>query len=1151
MRWLFFTALALAGWHHGSLSLSAQAPETPVLAGTVVTPDNRPARGTTIWLIGGTYDAPPNIVARRTTDEQGRFAFQEVNQPNDRTPMLRLPMLMARDAQGRIGWSQLFYRRHLPNLEVKLKLQNVNTCRGRVTDAAGKPIASAGIVPLYWNNASFRAPERDSIEVPQELVTEYRTKTNDDGGFVLKSVPTHGGVMVRLHATGFGSPGITFDSGQPVSIRLERAGSVAGALTGAKDLNAAAGVKLAIILRSAHMPGNETALLLHYFTDLTSQKDGTFCFAELPPGRYSISPSLAETLPYYTEPTADFEVKPGSAITGLSIPLLPAVAVRGRVIDKDSGAGIKDVWITLYHPADQGRLIYARRSKTGADGRYTVYVKPGKIMAQAQQGLHGFVPALGGEGYPQVDASKNVDYPDIKLVRTATISGVVMDENGKPAAGAKVHLVTSYGLNGSNQTSPSTTTNAEGKFLFTGADPMDNAPLRARGENAATAAATLIGPENLAKPVRLVLSPKNASRLHGTIVDQAGQPIRGALVGVEWHFNFQSRRWPGSGSSTSLEKHLTNADGHFETKALWPGEPYRVNVSAEGYGKAQSTQVLAKAGQVHDLQQIILQRTGGVVQGQIVDSRGQPIRGAQVFNNGDGPQPVQDQSDASGRFRLDDLFTGGVYVCARKSGYRFTAKHVVTDGPNVTIQLLRKDEPIPKLESRAPAPTFEEQRQVARKLLEKLWALPMEQKRTGMRTILESMARLDPARALRWAKEAGGRWENTVRTTVAERIAESDVDEALALLAQVDNDSGYYALKGLTEQYLKTDVAKALRFAEEAAVQARTREQPARTWSLAEIGNLVRQLGKEDVGRKLIDEAASMADKLGAQQHQALARGMTAQALAPYDLDRARRLLEPLTDSNDRIRYALMVASATMKDDPSLLPRARMQIAYRLAASDPAAAFRIVDSIRGDAKTRAEAFAWVAVAVAPKDQKLAISLIDRSLAIYVDEPEEFRQWSSWGAPSVFAARVAGQAHEIGYPDMDSVIARVLAVRQIDRYESPARVTESHAATALILALTDATTAKQILRSIEPRNAVIGTGYSSIRRQLWLPAWALADLHHAGELFDRELASFKEKATIDLQDNGMTRMVEILTIPPEERPRRLLRSYGAFWFPGEE
>lgn len=1116
----------------------------PVLAGTVVNSDGRPALGATVWVIGGAYESSAKIVTNQITDAQGRFAFPDVKLPDASTPRLRRPRLIARDKQGRIGWSQHFYPGYLPKLDVKLKLQEVSPCRARVVDATGQPITGAEIVPLYWDAASFRE-QRDPVDVPQELAVEYQTKTDAGGGFVLQSIPAQGGVIVRLRAAGFGSPWISFDSGQPVSIQLERAASVSGHLTGAEDRKAAAGVKLTIRRQLPSKPSNSATFQLIYFTDAMSQQDGTFRFEEVPPGRYVIQPDLGETLPYYAEPTAEFEIKPGSAVTGLAIPLRRAVPVRGRVLDKDSAAGIQDVSVIISNVDERGRLRYGA-TKTGRDGRYTAYVKPGKITVRAD--LQGYFSAQGREGSPTLDAGKPVDYPDLKLVRAARLTGVVADENGKPSPGAKVYRVVPNGRTGP---SVSATSDGEGRFVFADIDPLENAPLRARTDTAVTAATTLITPENLAKPVRLVLSPTNASRLRGTVIDQAGRPVSGASVTIQWHFDLQSRRQPGISTSAGLERIRTDAQGRFETNALWPGETYWVSASADGYGKVDSTQVQAKAGQVHDLHNIVLQRTGGSLRGQIVNSKGLPIPGVLVFNNGDGPQPVQTQSDAAGRFRLEDLYQGGVFVCARKNGYRFTARHVETDGKEVTILLLRTDEPIPQPEKQPKPPSFEEQLQVARKLLEKAWALPMPVKRTGLRTLLESMARVDPEVAQRWAKEAGPRYENLVRTTLAGRLAETDSDEALTLLGQVDNTSAYYALKELTERYLQTDPAKALRFAEEAIVRARTREQPARTWSLAEIGSLVRQLGKEVTGRKLITEAADMADKLGAQDHQALARGMVAQALAPYDLERAQALLKPLTDPNDKLRFAMMVASAVMKDDPSLPPRVRMQIAYRMGATDPAAAVRIVDSIQGDAKTQAEAFAWVAVAVAPRDKKLAYSLIDRSLAIYVDESKEFQSWSNYGAPSVFAARVAGMAQKIGYPDMDSVLARVLAVRQTNRYESPARVTESHLATALILALTDPAAARQILRAIEPRNAVIGTGYSSIRRNFWLPAWALADLPHAVELFDRELAGLAMKDTINLQENGMVGMIEILTIPPPERARHLLRYYGAFWFPGEE
>ena len=65
----------------------------------------------------------------------------------------------------------------------------------------------------------------------------------------------------------------------------------------------------------------------------------------------------------------------------------------------------------------------------------------------------------------------------------------------------------------------------------------------------------------------------------------------------------------------------------------------------------------------------------------------------------------------------------------------------------------------------------------------------------------------------------------------------------------------------------------------------------------------------------------------------------------------------------------------------------------------------------------------------------------------------------------FAARVAGQAREVDYPDLESLVARVLALRMSPQEDTPARVTEAHAATALVLALADPATARQILPDV--------------------------------------------------------------------------------------
>src|SRR5262249_27905796 len=156
--------------------------------------------------------------------------------------------------------------------------------------------------------------------------------------------------------------------------------------------------------------------------------------------------------------------------------------------------------------------------------------------------------------------------------------------------------------------------------------------------------------------------------------------------------------------------------------------------------------------------------------------------------------------------------------------------------------------------------------------------------------------------------------------------------------------------------------------------RARKRQQPALTWSLAEVGSLLRQLGQEEAGRKLVDEAAVLAEKLGTDGHHALARSMVADALAPYDEKRGRSLSEPSQGPQDRFRFFLNFFVARGVPEPALPPRGVLRLAYSLARTTREDAIRLVDGIRDDAKIKAEAYGWLAVAVAPRDKKMAWSL---------------------------------------------------------------------------------------------------------------------------------------------------------------------------------
>ena len=227
-------------------------------------------------------------------------------------------------------------------------------------------------------------------------------------------------------------------------------------------------------------------------------------------------------------------------------------------------------------------------------------------------------------------------------------------------------------------------------------------------------------------------------------------------------------------------------------------------------------------------------------------------------------------------------------------------------------------------------------------------------------------------------------------------------------------------------------------------MQGRSLPQPDRTWALARAGAVLVRLGRAEAGRKLIDEAAADAARLGTAGIEGYARGVAARALAPFDLERALALVEPFRDADDKDRYTGFVAVAIAATDPdravaladamhgrSTMPdMVRTEIACRIGAEHPDRAVRIIEGMKSFAadKMQAEAFAWLAVAVAPRDRARAVALIDRALALPVDRPREvpeldqFRRRDGGGRPHRRRARHAG------YPDMDSVIMRVMATR---------------------------------------------------------------------------------------------------------------------------
>ena len=496
-------------------------------------------------------------------------------------------------------------------------------------------------------------------------------------------------------------------------------------------------------------------------------------------------------------------------------------------------------------------------------------------------------------------------------------------------------------------------------------------------------------------------------------------------------------------TSSALETYTTGENGLFVFHRLWPEDSYNVVVEARGHNKGESSPMTGKLGETHDLGKIVLIKTDAYLAGRVVGSDGRPIVGAEVFNRGDAPGPVAKATDSQGRFRLDGMLPGTRFVFVRKEGYRFTGVKNQGNTDGMTITLLKATEPPPAWK---PVTTTgrEEERAFAKQVLIRIWQkYGSNADNNGAFSCIRAMAEIDPDLAMQWSAEKGHRYDDDVRFAEARKLAETDAEEALALLNQKPDSASQRALQELADGFAETDPKKALRFAEEAAVQARGLNQPDRALAMARAGAVLVKLGRGDVGRKMIDEAARDAAQLPVVNRASYYRGLVSGILAPYDVERALALVEPIKAENqegprNRARIAAAIAATDTKRAVELVETvggsstatARTAIAYKIGRDRPDEAIKIIEDMKRDpaAIWQAEAYGWLAVALAPRDRARANSLIDRALAMMIFQ----RDWagrSAWsGGEMAGAAHVALCARRIGYPDMESVVMRVLAAR---------------------------------------------------------------------------------------------------------------------------
>lgn len=349
-------------------------------------------------------------------------------------------------------------------------------------------------------------------------------------------------------------------------------------------------------------------------------------------------PGAVKTWTY--RPILNLALNSGEAITP-TIEIIPGVEVSGRIVSGKTGRPFAGAMLEFNDPDDTPHSTRHFGLKIDAEGRYACRLLPGKTYRFT---LAGIPPGVSrGRTSVKFDVPEGVTTlpgPAFDLDRVETISGRVLDADGRPIVGAKVEFLavapppkndrasSSTDDRGAFRLQPAAGREEAGKPIALWIELVDGRKFKA--DAAPDAAGEYVvkfaerGPAAQQAPAAIVpeappQAPAGVAPIEGAVVDPDGKAVAGATVVVAGDGDFGRRT-------------LTTDDaGRFSTPgARGEGSVYVLAVKA-GYAPASTIHNLesARPDVVQNALVLKLSRPAPFA-ATLVDEEDRPISGATV-----------------------------------------------------------------------------------------------------------------------------------------------------------------------------------------------------------------------------------------------------------------------------------------------------------------------------------------------------------------------------------------------------------------------------------------------------------------------------------------------------------------------------------------
>ena len=300
------------------------------------------------------------------------------------------------------------------------------------------------------------------------------------------------------------------------------------------------------------------------------------------------------------------------------------------------------------------------------------------VFREVRRGGVTLMAQPGGWGRARIEGGKENE-ATIEIPAGFAITGVVVDPDDRPVAGATIILARSGAINVGR---PYGRSDSQGRFTV----PNVEKGLRSIGARAPGWAPTpmilLIAKEGEKHELKLRFSNRGGA-VAGIVLDPENKPVEGALVKVGGR---RTRQFPTEDGHNASEagpvQTRTNAEGRFEVKGLYPGEN-PIAIRAKRWASWTKT-VDVVAGGVYRVEARLGE--SAIIRGRVTDASDAPLRGVVVcagrYGDFTGSMAV---TDKDGAYELVGVTPGDVAMMAEEDGYQTaTAKLVVAPGAELT-----------------------------------------------------------------------------------------------------------------------------------------------------------------------------------------------------------------------------------------------------------------------------------------------------------------------------------------------------------------------------------------------------------------------------------------------------------------------------------